>query len=134
MLIPDITRIITLRREEMLGQARYLPCWVSRRRIPPTPALLAGYVGDRCGQATLAAAVKQQFEFAFTRDDRTTPKSVAAYSRLFSRFGVFTARDWRAIAILAWEVSQSGHAGKHYVTAVTRERHAHQYLQQTLPG
>jgi len=129
-LLPSMKRIVILRPHEAQGDPRRLLTYVSQRRDTPGPALLAEYVGERCPDLELAEAVRQQFEFAFTHSPSRVPRSRATYSRAFAHFGGFTARDWRAIAILAWEVNQAGRAGKHYVSPPTRERYAHHYLRE----
>jgi hypothetical protein len=130
-LLPHKKRIVFLRPHETLAGPKRLVTCVSQRRDPPTPAVLAAYVGLRCQDVELAEPVRQQFEFALTHDPSRIPKSRAAYSRAFAHFGPLTARDWRAIAILAWEVNQAGRPGRHYVSAPTRERYAHHYLRDT---
>jgi len=71
-----------------------------RRREPPTPARLARWLARRLRQRELEAPLRSQFQEALAGIPAEAGLSVATYSRLFSRYGRYCARDWRALALL----------------------------------
>ena len=72
-----------------------------RRRRPPTPAMLARWVARRLSTRELESPLRHQFERSLGGGAAADgDRSVASYSRLFSRYGGYTARDWRALARL----------------------------------
>jgi hypothetical protein len=75
-----------------------------RRRPPPTPAMLARWVARRLQTRELEAPLRHQFEQSLRGAAADGARSVASYSRLFSRYGGYTARDWRALARLCAHV------------------------------
>ena len=75
-----------------------------RRRRAPTPATLARWVARRLAARELEAPLRQQFEQSLNGAAADGARSVASYSRLFSRYGRYTARDWRALARLCAHV------------------------------
>ena len=75
-----------------------------RRRRPPTPAMLARWVARRLLTRDLESPLRHQFERSLGGATGDGARSVASYSRLFSRYGSYTARDWRALARLCAHV------------------------------
>ena len=57
--------------------------------------------------------------------------SVASYSRLFSQYGEYTARDWRALARLCVH-AQAGTVGHHHLRAPLPLRAALGYARKYL--
>jgi hypothetical protein len=102
-----------------------------RTRPPPTATIMAAWICHRIGQLTLQEPLQRQFEMAGPRPPEAKSPSVATYSRLFRRHGVYTARDWRAIARLCWHADSLGRGGAAGDTLRLRTlmRHAPQYLQ-----
>jgi hypothetical protein len=76
----------------------------------PTPTSLALWATQRLGHPELQLPLRSQFEDALDSTRAREGPSVATYSRLFSRYGPYTARDWRAIARLCWH-AQAGTLG-----------------------
>lgn len=73
---------------------------VGRRRRPSARDLVE-YVARRISDRLLVEAVSQQFHQALEPDRSRANLSLSTYSRLFRRYGPWTARDWRAVARLA---------------------------------
>jgi hypothetical protein len=71
-----------------------------RRRAAPTPTVLARWVARRLRARELEAPLRHQFEEGLGGAPAHGGRSVASYSRLFSQYGRYTARDWRALARL----------------------------------
>jgi hypothetical protein len=102
-----------------------------RRRPPPTPAMLARWVARRLATRELESPLRHQFERSLGAAG-DGDRSVASYSRLFSQYGRYTARDWRALARLCVHAVartiENGHSGaslplrnaSHYATRYLR--------------
>ena len=75
-----------------------------RRRPSPTPTMLARWVARRLSIREVEAPLRHQFEQGLCGAAADDARSVASYSRLFSRYGCYTARDWRALARLCGHV------------------------------
>jgi len=75
-----------------------------RRRPPPTPTMLARWLARRLYSRELESPLRHQFEQSLRGTAADGARSVASYSRLFSRYGGYTARDWRALARLCAHV------------------------------
>jgi hypothetical protein len=109
-------------------------------RPPPTATTLARWVAQRLNDPNLEDPLQSQFAMAMHRTTTSTTPSVATYSRLFRRYGLYTARDWRAIARLCRHV-QAGGLGSEDRRGVrlsmrTVMRYANKYLRvshHTLP-
>src|SRR4029077_13205652 len=71
-----------------------------RRRPPPAPTMLARWVARRLSSREVEAPLRQQFEEGLCGAPADDARSIASYSRLFSRYGRYTARDWRAVGTL----------------------------------
>jgi len=76
------------------------------QRPGPRASDLAAYISLRLGIGELREPLTEQFLRAL---DSGLPsrRSLATYSRLFSRHGNYTARDWRAIARLAHALNRA---------------------------
>ena len=106
-----------------------------RRRRPPTPAMLARWVARRLSTRELESPLRHQFERSLGGAAADGDRSVASYSRLFSRYGSYTARDWRALARLCAHVisrtsedgESEGNHGKH-LPFRTASHYAERYL------
>lgn len=75
-----------------------------RRRPAPSPSMLARWVARRLSTRELEVPLRYQFEQSLDGIPADGARSVASYSRLFSRYGRYTARDWRALARLSAHV------------------------------
>lgn len=75
-----------------------------RRRPAPTATTLARWVARRLSSREVEAPLRHQFTEALSGAPADDARSVASYSRLFSRYGRYTARDWRALARLCAHV------------------------------
>ncbi len=103
-----------------------------RRRAAPTPTVLARWVARRLRARELEAPLRHQFEEGLGGAPADGGRSVASYSRLFSQYGRYTARDWRALARLCVHAVartiEDGHSGaslplrtaSHYATRYLR--------------
>ena len=91
-----VHRSATQRVQDWAQLARHV-----RRRAAPTPAKLARWVARRLRQRELEVPLRHQFEEALQGTPADIGLSVASYSRLFAQYGVYTARDWRALGRLA---------------------------------
>ncbi len=106
-----------------------------KRRITPDPSSLATYVVNRVGSNELQELLIEQFYLALTDDLSGLTRSVATCSRVFSRFGNLTARDWRAMARLACRLCGSGETQISQASRIsfkTALRHTHRYLGMSL--
>ncbi len=65
-----------------------------RRREPPRPATLSGYVVRRTGNRT----VRQLLDLAFSETASIDMPARSIQSRALAEFGQWTAREWRALA------------------------------------
>jgi hypothetical protein len=74
------------------------------RRPPAGTDTMSRYVAARLGAPELFEPLHEQFGIALG-DAESACRSVATYSRLFARYGRYTARDWRALARLARDVT-----------------------------
>ncbi len=102
-----------------------------RRRMPPSPQSMASYAARRVGSRELGDILREQFAVAVQGDSKCVSRSVATCSRVFSRFGPLTARDWRAVARLAQTLG--GYGGmlsqcNSSISSKTAVRHTHRYL------
>jgi hypothetical protein len=79
----------------------------ARNRAQPAPAALARWVTHRLRDQALENPLTSQFEIGRHHATAPASPSVATYSRLFRRYGPYTARDWRAIARLCWHAQAS---------------------------
>jgi len=75
-----------------------------RRRSFPTPHVLARWVCERSGVPAYYSLLLAQFEQALAGAPASRAFSVATSSRRFARLGRYTARDWRALALLSVEL------------------------------
>ena len=91
--------------------AHVLGC--ARRRTPPTPTVLARWVARRLQRRELEAPLRSQFAEALDGTPARVEISVASYSRLFSQYGEYTARDWRALAHLCVLAQTGAVVGDH---------------------
>lgn len=71
-----------------------------RNRRAPDAEVLTTWAGRRLDNLDLREAVACQFREALGGPPASETASASTYSRLFARFGPYTARDWRAIARL----------------------------------
>lgn len=104
-----------------------------RKRPLPTPAAMAFWVTQRLNNPALERPLRDQFAIAVNPTARAESPSIATYSRLFRRYGPYTARDWRAIARLcrhaqAGAVEEEDRAGMR-LPLRTAMRYASKYLQ-----
>jgi len=98
-----------------------------RHRKPPDADVLATWAGRRLNNPALRDAVASQFHEALGGPAASTTASVSTYSRLFARFGPYTARDWRAIARLCAHCAAIGSPG---ATGALPIRSASYYLKR----
>ena len=94
------------------------------RRSAPDAAALAEYVSARLPTRALKHALLQQF--AHVRDGRTAPKTASSYSRAFAKHGRFSARDWRALAMLVWHATPG--SSQTAMSPATKQRMCRRYL------
>jgi hypothetical protein len=94
------------------------------QRPAPDAAALAGYVCARLRTRALKDALLEQF--AHVRDGRTPTKAASSYSRAFAKRGRFSARDWRAVAMLVWHAAPG--ASRTVMSPVTEQRTGRRYL------
>lgn len=74
------------------------------RRPAPGPDTMSRYTATRVGAPDLLEPLTEQFSRALEGTSESS-RSVATYSRMFARYGRYTARDWRALAKLAHDLS-----------------------------
>jgi len=99
-----------------------------RAREDPRPHSLARWVTARISRPDLELLLHSVFRQALEPTATTdATRSPATYSRLFSRAGPYTARDWRSIARLAIHVHR-GFRERPDISARTLTRHARKYL------
>lgn len=79
-----------------------------RDRPAPTCGDLAQWVARRVRQSDLEIPLRSQFREALERVPASRDASISTYSRLFARYGRFTARDWRALALLCLHAVSGG--------------------------
>ncbi len=102
-----------------------------RRRGLPSPAVMAYYVARRLRVPWILELLTEQFSLGVTCSSVGATRSVATYSRAFSRLGAFTARDWRSLARLAHGLCSYRNETTSPTKAVscqTMVRYAHKYL------
>jgi len=102
-----------------------------RRRAGPTPAELARWVARRLRQRELEVPLRHQFEEALQGTPADAGLSVASYSRLFAHYGIYTARDWRALGRLA-VYAASGRLGERRTSASISLRTVCEYARRYL--
>jgi hypothetical protein len=100
-----------------------------RNRKEPDADVLSNWVGRRLDNAALRDAVARQFRQALGGLSASGTASAATYSRLFKRFGLYTARDWRAIARTCRHYAAIGSIGTTGVLPIRAVRH---YLKKYL--
>lgn len=105
--------------------ARDIIVAVGHRRRPSAQDL-ADYVARRITDRPLVEAVSQQFHQALEPDRSYATLSLSTYSRLFRRYGPWTARDWRTVARLAVCWSEEGPRGRRRCRIALR--HSQRYL------
>jgi hypothetical protein len=79
-----------------------------RKRAPPNAGLLVDSVRCRVDDFDFLQGLTAQFSQAFGGPKALNSFSVSTYSRLFARFGPYTARDWRAVARLCFHCAVAG--------------------------
>lgn len=126
-------RLVVIRRAARAGPADVASVVEAvRRRPPPTPAALARWVARRLSSRGIEAPLRHQFHEGLCGAPAHDARSVASYSRLFSRYGSYTARDWRALARLCAHIVSriSGDTadGRGHLPFRTASRHAARYL------
>lgn len=99
-----------------------------RGRPVPTSTDLARWVAERLRRAELESPLGSQFREAIERVPACQEASVSTYSRVFARYGRFTARDWRAIARLCLHGAAGSSAGLPALPLRTRRGYARRYL------
>jgi len=104
-----------------------------RRRPPPAPTMLARWVARRLSSREVEVPLRHQFEEGLCGAPADDARSIASYSRLFSRYGRYTARDWRALARLCahavCRISGDGEAdGQGHLPFRTASKYAARYL------
>ena len=103
------------------------------RRRPPSPSVMAFHVASGMGAPSALSPLTEQFAQALEGNQTAAGRSVATYSRTFSRLGSLTARDWRSLARLACSLCgcpdyASVDDRSVAPLAATLVRHAHKYL------
>jgi hypothetical protein len=105
-LVFEMRHRIAVTRHRISGRSSvlaYVLAAVRQRTLPPSD-VLAEYVSRRLHVPELGPALAEQFDQALAGGSNSAVRSVSTYSRLFARYGQYTARDWRAIARLAWHL------------------------------
>jgi hypothetical protein len=102
MLVSELRERIVMVRRSREGDADQVEAAVGavRRRPRPSARTIATWIARRLGKRELAPALESQFGEVLEGRPASTRASVATYSRLFGRYGPYTARDWRAIVRL----------------------------------
>jgi hypothetical protein len=100
--------VLPSRVHQMDALAHVVTC--ARRRALPTPNALARWVARRLRQRDIEGPLRHQFAEALGGPPAGGGISLASYSRLFSQYGEYTARDWRALARLCVH-AQAGTVG-----------------------
>ncbi len=114
--LEPLLRLVTELRDRLVvvhrSAARSADDWAQlvrlvRRRAGPTPGTMARWVARRLRQRALEAPLRYQFAEALYGTPADRGLSVASYSRLFAHYGIYTARDWRALGRLALHAASS---------------------------
>lgn len=103
----------------------------AKERPMPSPQLLAAYVQQRTGKDELAEGILEQLEASMHAETHRAPRSVATYSRLFSRYGPFTAHAWRALGLLIPALLRDESKGWRRTTLLTLHRYVSRYLRMS---
>lgn len=104
-LLPDFsTRLATGRIQSTPNASPRTAIAAVRRRSFPTPHVLARWVCERVGVPAYYSLLLAQFEQALAGAPASRAFSLATSSRRFARLGRYTARDWRALALLSVEL------------------------------
>jgi len=112
-----------------------------QRRPKPTASDLSTYVSMRLASPDLGSLLTPQFQEALGGESASSAHSLATYSRQFRKYGVLTARDWRAIARLAILLRRpsrlEGPGGRYrdplsFAQGKTLHRHIRKYLGMSL--
>jgi hypothetical protein len=123
----DRLAVVKVRRPTIVAQPSDVLTAVRRRKRPDADTL-ATWVGYRLKNRELRNAVASQFRHVLGGPPASTFASAATFSRLFSRYGSLSARDWRAIALLC--VHCARRSGESTVTLPIRT--ARDYLKKYL--
>lgn len=91
---------------------------------------MAGHVSRRVGRDDLFDPLFRQFRWAVDGVPDTS-RSLSTYSRLFSRVGCFTARDWRTLAEMAVLARGSAHSSPAPVEPRTIDARARRLLRRS---
>jgi hypothetical protein len=100
--------VLPSRVHQMDALAHVVTC--ARRRALPTASALARWVARRLRCREVEGPLRNQFAEALGGPPAGGGISLASYSRLFSQYGEYTARDWRALARLCVH-AQAGTVG-----------------------
>ncbi len=101
-----------------------------RAREAPSAETLAGYVSRRVRRDDLLDPLSRQFRWAVDGVPDTS-RSLSTYSRLFSRVGCFTARDWRTLAQMALLAGGRAHGSPAPVEPRTIDARARRLLRRS---
>ena len=83
---------------------------VRKRNLPAAP-VLAQWIARRLQSDELAAPLCSQFREAIEGIPASASVSISTFSRLFARYGRYTARDWRALARLCAHAAAGAASG-----------------------
>jgi hypothetical protein len=103
----DRLAVVRPARPSAIGDVSLVLAAIRNRKLPDAD-VLATWVGGRLDRPALRDAVASQFREALGGPAASTVASASTYSRLFARFGPYTARDWRAIARLSTHCASVG--------------------------
>jgi hypothetical protein len=113
MMIPELRDRLAIVNVPSVGGPERISTVLQavRLRDAPSAAVLARWIAKRLRVSDLEPLLVAQFCEALDGIPATHGASVSTFCRYFARFGVYTARDWRALARFCVHVSEPDAVG-----------------------
>jgi len=130
MLVSELRdRLAVVKQPADAGRDQFADVVAAVRQRPVPSALgLASWVARRLRQQELHAPLCAQFREALQGIPASASTSLSTFSRIFSRYGLYTARDWRAVARLCVHVAAKARAAPPRLSLRTAWNYTHRYL------
>lgn len=102
MLVTELRGRLVVVKQPFAGRDYELERVIAsvRRRALPAAHGLAQWVSMRLGKNEMEAPLRSQFREALEGIPASASTSISTFSRLFTRYGIYTSRDWRAVVRL----------------------------------
>ena len=131
MLVTELRdRLVVVKQTFGAGgdEIAFIIAAVRKRDFPAAP-VLAEWIARRLQSDELEAPLCRQFREAIEGVPASASASVSTFSRLFARYGTYTARDWRALARLC---AAAGAASRSPTSPILTLRAASHYTRKYL--